>query len=138
MIWHGTAYVLFPNLQLSVLLISLSDQTLFYPNYGEEIKQWTDVFGLSQTPTTSAQNNPQSGYTMTTYGTEVVGYSAAGVGHTVPVHEANDLAWFGIANITPGTGTGTATGTRTATGTGTAPTGTGAVAQHWDQCSGIR
>ncbi|KAF8831739.1 hypothetical protein HHX47_DHR1001211 [Lentinula edodes] len=82
MLWHGTA-----------------DETLLYPNYGEEIKQWTDVFGLSQTPTTTTQNDPQSGYTMTTYGTEVVGYSAAGVGHTVPVHETIDLAWFGITYV---------------------------------------
>lgn len=36
---------------------------------------------------------------MTTYGTEVVGYSAAGVGHTVPVHETIDLAWFGITYV---------------------------------------
>ncbi|KIK63579.1 carbohydrate esterase family 1 protein [Collybiopsis luxurians FD-317 M1] len=82
MLWHGTA-----------------DTTLYYPNYGEEIKQWTDVFGLSQTPTTTTQNDPQSGYTMTTYGSEVVGYSAAGVGHTVPVHETIDLAWFGITYV---------------------------------------
>jgi acetylxylan esterase len=30
-------------------------------------------------------------------GTQVVGYSAQGVGHTVPIHETMDLAWFGIA-----------------------------------------
>lgn len=73
-----------------------SDTTLYYPNYGEEIKEWTDVFGVSQTPQSTVQNDPQSGYTMTTYGTNVVGFSAAGVGHTVPVHETMDLAWFGI------------------------------------------
>lgn len=80
MLWHGTA-----------------DTTLAYPNYGEEIKEWTNVLGVSQTPTTTALNNPQSAYTKTTYGNVVVGYSAAGVGHTVPVHETVDLAWFGIA-----------------------------------------
>ncbi|KIK66164.1 carbohydrate esterase family 1 protein [Collybiopsis luxurians FD-317 M1] len=82
MLWHGTA-----------------DTTLYYPNYGEEIKEWTNVFGLSQTATTTTANDPQSGYTMTTYGSQVVGYSAAGVGHTVPVHETIDLAWFGITYV---------------------------------------
>ncbi len=32
-LWHGTA-----------------DDTLHYPNFGEEIKQWTNVLGVSQTP----------------------------------------------------------------------------------------
>ena len=32
-IWHGT-----------------NDETLRYPNFGEQIKQWTNVHGLSQTP----------------------------------------------------------------------------------------
>jgi acetylxylan esterase len=74
-----------------------SDTTLAYPNFNEEVKQWTNVFGLSQTPSTTAQNNPQSGYTKTTYGSQVVAYSAQGVGHTVPTHETIDLQWFGIA-----------------------------------------
>lgn len=43
-------------------------------------------------------NTPQSGYTQMMYGdgTRFTAYSAAGVGHTVPVHENVDLAWFGI------------------------------------------
>ena len=62
LLWHGTI-----------------DTTLYYPNFGEEIKEWTNVFNLSQTATTTVQNDPSSGYTHTTYGTgQVVGYSAAG------------------------------------------------------------
>ncbi|KAK7446363.1 hypothetical protein VKT23_014569 [Stygiomarasmius scandens] len=80
MIWHGTI-----------------DNTLLYPNFNEEIKEWTNVLGVSQTPSTTTQNNPSSGYTKTTYGNVVVAYSAANVGHTVPVHETIDLQWFGIA-----------------------------------------
>jgi len=76
--WHGTA-----------------DTLLSYPNYAEELKQWSNVLNVSLTATN--QNNPQSGYTQSVYGTQLVGYSAAGVGHTVPVHETVDLAWFGIA-----------------------------------------
>jgi acetylxylan esterase len=51
-------------------------------------------------------NTPQSGYTQMVYGdgTKLIGYSAFDVGHTVPVHEAVDLAWFGISG-----GTGTTT-----------------------------
>ncbi|KAF1965540.1 putative Acetylxylan esterase A [Bimuria novae-zelandiae CBS 107.79] len=83
LIWHGTA-----------------DNTLRYPNYQESLKQWSNVLGLTTSKT--ATNTPQSGYTQTIYGegdsntAQLVGYSAQGVGHTVPVHEANDIAFFGL------------------------------------------
>ncbi|KAI1269580.1 putative Acetylxylan esterase A [Xylariaceae sp. FL1019] len=83
-IWHGTA-----------------DTTLRYPNYAETMKQWSNVLGLTTSKDT--QNTPQSGYTQTIYGdgtantAQLVGYSASGVGHTVPVHATQDLAFFGIA-----------------------------------------
>ncbi len=69
-LWHGTA-----------------DTTLYYANFGEEIKQWTNVFGLSQTPTST--DGPQSGWTRTRYadsgGTvDVEAYSIAGAGHQLP------------------------------------------------------
>ncbi|KAG8851253.1 hypothetical protein FRB96_009456 [Tulasnella sp. 330] len=93
-----------------------SDTTLYYENFGQEILEWTNVLGVSSTATTTTQNDPQSGYTMTTYGSVVVAYSAAGVGHTVPVHETIDLAWFGI------TGGSTTTGPTSNPGTSTSPT----------------
>jgi acetylxylan esterase len=83
LIWHGTA-----------------DNTLRYPNYQESLKQWSNVLGLSNSKT--ATNTPQSGYTQTIYGdgdsntAKLVGYSGQGVGHTVPVHESLDIAFFGI------------------------------------------
>jgi acetylxylan esterase len=69
-LWHGTA-----------------DTTLNYVNFGEEIKQWTNVLGVSQTPTTT--DTPQSGWTRTRYddasGTvQVEAYSIAGAGHVLP------------------------------------------------------
>jgi acetylxylan esterase len=82
-IWHGTA-----------------DNTLHYPNYNEQLKQWSNVFGLTTSKNTS--NTPQSGYTQTIYGdgtattAQLVGYSAQGVGHSVPQHESMDIAFFGI------------------------------------------
>lgn len=57
---------------------------------------------LGLTTSKTASNTPQSGYTQTIYGdgdsntAKLVGYSAANVGHTVPVHEANDIAFFGL------------------------------------------
>ena len=44
-LWHGTA-----------------DTTLSYVNFGEEIKQWTNVLGVSQTPTST--DTPQPGWTL--------------------------------------------------------------------------
>jgi poly(hydroxyalkanoate) depolymerase family esterase len=78
-LWHGTA-----------------DTTLYYANFGEEIKQWTNVFGLSQTPTST--DTPQSGWTRTRYadgsGTvDVEAYSIAGVGHALP---QNGMAAYAI------------------------------------------
>src|ERR687887_359990 len=43
-----------------------ADTTLQFPNFGEEIKQWTNVLGVSQTP--SFTDSPQSGWTRTRYG----------------------------------------------------------------------
>ncbi|KAI0257853.1 Alpha/Beta hydrolase protein [Gloeopeniophorella convolvens] len=136
MLWHGTA-----------------DTTLYYPNYGQEILEWTNVLGVSSTATTTDQNDPQSGYTRTTYGCEVIGYSAAGVGHTVPVHETVDLAFFGITGAVSGvpisgcsnTGPTGPSSSSTISSTSTGPTSTttvsapppGGTAAHWAQCGGI-
>ncbi|MGA6161882.1 alpha/beta hydrolase family esterase [Amycolatopsis magusensis] len=61
-VWHGTA-----------------DTTLRYPNFGEEIDQWTNVHGLSTTPTST--DHPKPEWTRTRYGTQVEGISMAGTGH---------------------------------------------------------
>jgi len=124
-VWHGTA-----------------DNVLYYPNYGEEIKQWTNVFGVSQTPSTTSTNNPDSGYTKTTYGANLVGYSAAGVGHTVPVHESIDLAWFGITGTTGSSSTVSSTTSHSTTTTAPPPPpsttspSSGGTVPHYGQCGG--
>ncbi|KAF4632713.1 hypothetical protein G7Y89_g5412 [Cudoniella acicularis] len=78
-VWHGTA-----------------DNFVNYPNLAEEIKEWTGVFGISFVKNVTGE--PQSGYTHMVFGDgeQFTAYSAAGVGHTVPVHESVDLKWFGI------------------------------------------
>jgi endo-1,4-beta-xylanase len=90
-LWHGTA-----------------DTTLNYNNFGEEIKQWTNLRGVSQTPVLT--DAPQSGWTRTRYGSNttqapVEGISVSGAGHALPM---NGMVAFAIAflglNSTTNTG----------------------------------
>ncbi|MFI7641830.1 PHB depolymerase family esterase [Nonomuraea sp. NPDC049400] len=83
-VWHGT-----------------EDSTLRYPNFQEQIKQWTNVHGLSQTP--SSTDQPQSGWTRTRYGgtgtmAPVEAISLQGVGHNLPMSgmAARVIAFFGL------------------------------------------
>jgi len=81
--WHGTA-----------------DTTLDYKNMAEDIKEWTNVLGLTETPTSTEANTPKSGTThqawknscYTVYET----FSEAGVGHAIVVDGAVASAYFGI------------------------------------------
>ena len=77
--WHGTA-----------------DTLVKLPNLGEQLKQWSGVQGVAFAR--NETNTPEAGYTRIVYGdgSKLVGYEARGVGHTVPVHEEGDLAWFEI------------------------------------------
>ncbi|MGI5520421.1 extracellular catalytic domain type 1 short-chain-length polyhydroxyalkanoate depolymerase [Micromonospora sp. CA-259024] len=86
-IWHGT-----------------NDETLRYPNFGEQVKQWTNVHGLGQTPTYT--DSPQSGYTRTRYGSggsmaPVEAISMQGVSHNLPVDAAQVIRFFGLDGTTP-------------------------------------
>jgi acetylxylan esterase len=78
-IWHGSA-----------------DSTLAPQNYQETIKQWTGVFGVSQTATAERKNYPQSQYTTDDYGPNVEGIYAQGVGHSVPANLTASEEWFGL------------------------------------------
>ncbi|WIM99822.1 PHB depolymerase family esterase [Actinoplanes oblitus] len=92
-LWHGT-----------------NDTTLHYNNFGEEIKQWTNVLGVSQTPVKT--DTPQSGWTRTWYGDSsaqppVQAISLAGVGHALPMAGQAKMAisFFGLdaAPVPPST-----------------------------------
>jgi acetylxylan esterase len=83
-LWHGT-----------------NDDVLRYPNFGEEIKQWTNVLGVSPTPVLTDQ--PQSGWTRTRYGANtttapVEAISVQGVGHSLPMSgmAARAIQFFGL------------------------------------------
>ncbi|MBQ1076628.1 PHB depolymerase family esterase [Micromonospora sp. C31] len=87
--WHGT-----------------NDEVLRYPNFGEQIKQWTDVHGLSQTPTYT--DSPQAGHTRTRYGgsgdrAPVEAISMQGVSHNLPVDAAQAIRFFGLDTTAPPT-----------------------------------
>ena len=73
---------------------------------------------------------------MTTYGSVVVGYSAAGVGHTVPVHETIDLAYFGITGNSTGTGTPTTSSAPSSSTTPASGGGETGTVPEWGQCGG--
>ncbi|BCB91315.1 extracellular catalytic domain type 1 short-chain-length polyhydroxyalkanoate depolymerase [Phytohabitans suffuscus] len=90
-LWHGT-----------------NDETLRYPNFTEEIKQWTNLHGLSQTPTST--DTPASGQTRTRYGSSgaqapVEAISLQGVPHNLPVNAAEAVRFFGLNTSTPPTST---------------------------------
>ncbi|EEB94286.1 hypothetical protein MPER_06920, partial [Moniliophthora perniciosa FA553] len=65
-------------------------------NFYEGIKQWTNVFGVSQTPTQNQTDNPLSNYWRASFGSHVQAIWANGVGHTVPERPNDVLAWFGL------------------------------------------
>ena len=76
------------------------DTTLNFKNVAEDIKEWTNLLVLSETPTGTEQNTPKSGTThqfwknscYTVYETFVL----AGVGHAVSFDGNAGAAYFGI------------------------------------------
>lgn len=65
-LWHGT-----------------EDDILRYPNFGEEVDQWTNVHRLSTAPTFT--DHPQPNWTRRRYSDKVEAYSLQGVGHNLLV-----------------------------------------------------
>ncbi|KAF8162570.1 Alpha/Beta hydrolase protein [Crassisporium funariophilum] len=122
--WHGTV-----------------DTTLYPQNFWEEIKQWTNVFGISATPASNITGNPQAGYSRASFGPNVQAILAQGVGHTVPEHEPDTLDWFGLTSLTPGGSPGTTAPPVTTIPVTTAPPvstppPSGGTVAHWEQCGG--
>jgi poly(hydroxyalkanoate) depolymerase family esterase len=81
-IWHGT-----------------TDDHILYANFGEEIKQWTNVLGVSQVPVITDHPTSPS-WTRTAYGTSpddivVEAYSIRGTGHGLP-QPFTGMEWYAI------------------------------------------
>ncbi|GGY32575.1 extracellular catalytic domain type 1 short-chain-length polyhydroxyalkanoate depolymerase [Streptomyces djakartensis] len=86
-IWHGT-----------------NDDVLRYPNFGEQVKQWTNVHGLGQRPVFT--DSPKAGYTRTRYGgtggaAPVEAISLQGRGHGLPDEAAETIRFFGLDATPP-------------------------------------
>ncbi|MGW4790968.1 extracellular catalytic domain type 1 short-chain-length polyhydroxyalkanoate depolymerase [Nonomuraea sp. NPDC004297] len=122
MAWHGTA-----------------DSVLPYTMLQEEVDQWTDVHGLSQTP--ASTDSPQSGWTRRVFGSgQVEAYTIAGAGHNLP-HAgmaAYAIRFFGLDG---GSSTPTPGGPTKSVASGrcldvpNAATADGTAVQLWD-CNG--
>ncbi|KAK8121288.1 carbohydrate esterase family 1 protein [Apiospora kogelbergensis] len=78
------------------------DEVLSYVNFGEEVKQWTSVLGLDETPASVTADTPVSGWTKYVYGSTgwFEAYSAAGVSHNIQNKEAVVMKWFDLACTT--------------------------------------
>ncbi|CAL9650989.1 hypothetical protein SUDANB105_06626 [Streptomyces sp. enrichment culture] len=89
-LWHGT-----------------EDDVLRYPNFGEEIDQWTNVLGVSRTAVST--DTPATGWTRTRYGgtgdqAPVEAISLQGVGHNLYAYGtmgARVLTFFGLDGSGP-------------------------------------
>lgn len=112
-LWHGT-----------------TDDVLLFHNFGEEIKEWTNVLGVSDTPTTTENNAIQSGWIRTRYAdsTGVVRVEAVqetGQPHNLVVNGAEAVRFFGLdgSNPEPIGGSSNAGGAAGATGNPVGGTG---------------
>ncbi|MEU9578059.1 extracellular catalytic domain type 1 short-chain-length polyhydroxyalkanoate depolymerase [Streptomyces chilikensis] len=91
-LWHGTGDTLVP-----------------YQLLRESVEQWTDVFGLGQTPTST--DTPQPGWNRQRFAgssgaVNVESYSIQGAGHSLPSSgmAAAAVQFFGLTGSTPGPG----------------------------------
>ncbi|MQM24196.1 extracellular catalytic domain type 1 short-chain-length polyhydroxyalkanoate depolymerase [Glycomyces albidus] len=80
------------------------DQALYYPNFGEQIDQWTDVHGTDQVA--EFTDHPEPNATRTRYGTIggqalVEAVSFAGVDHGVPHRLMETLRFLGLTPAEP-------------------------------------
>ncbi|KAG2017231.1 acetyl xylan esterase [Coprinopsis cinerea AmutBmut pab1-1] len=81
-IWHGTA-----------------DPILNINNFQEQVEQWTDVHGISQTPASTSPGTPRQSWTKTSYGSgQVEAFNGQGAGHGLPESgtEATAINFFGL------------------------------------------
>ncbi|KAF5339806.1 hypothetical protein D9611_009096 [Ephemerocybe angulata] len=81
-IWHGTA-----------------DPAVNITNQNEQVKQWTNVHGISQTATSTTAGTPKSNWSKSVYGTgQVESYTGQGSGHGIPEAgtEVAAIDFFGL------------------------------------------
>ncbi|KAE8329211.1 putative acetylxylan esterase A [Aspergillus sergii] len=75
------------------------DTTLYPQNYEETCKQWAGVFGYDyDAPESTESNTPEANWSRTTWGPNLQGILAGGVGHNIQIHGDEDMKWFGFTN----------------------------------------
>lgn len=74
----------------------LADTTISPQNLKEQIKQWTAVLGVSETPTSTTQDTPLTGWTRYQYGDKFEAYEAAGVTHNIPTQDDLVIDYFDL------------------------------------------
>lgn len=76
-----------------------SDPVVNFALENEQVKQWTAIQGISETPSRTQANTPKAGTTKKIYGdgTKVVAFEVKGAGHPCPVDIPEVLRWFGIS-----------------------------------------
>ncbi|WP_394814007.1 extracellular catalytic domain type 1 short-chain-length polyhydroxyalkanoate depolymerase [Streptomyces litchfieldiae] len=120
-IWHGT-----------------EDEALYYPNFQEQIDQWTNVNATDQTP--EFTDHPQSNWTRTRYGgtggqAPVEAISMEGVNHGLPHQPAETLRFFGLTASTGGSTAIVGTASNRCVDIPNSSTTNGTQAHLWD-CNG--
>jgi acetylxylan esterase len=88
-LWHGT-----------------TDDILLFHNFGEEVKEWTNVLGVSETPTATENDALRAGWIRTRYAdsTGVVRVEAVqetGQPHNLVVNGAEAIRFFGLDGSNP-------------------------------------
>jgi len=89
-LWHGT-----------------TDATVNFHNFGEEIKEWTDVLGVSDKPTTTENDAVRATWVRTRYVdscgvVRVEAIQETGQPHNLVVDMANAVHFFGLDGTNPG------------------------------------
>jgi MYXO-CTERM domain-containing protein len=88
-LWHGTV-----------------DATVNFTNFGEEIKEWTNVLGVSPTPTSTENNALQSTWIRTRYAdstgvVQVEAIQETGQPHNLVINAAEAIRFFGLDGSNP-------------------------------------
>lgn len=89
-LWHGT-----------------QDAILDFKNFGEEIKEWTNVLGAGATPISTENNTPQSGWIRTRYANPegavlVEAIQETGQPHNLQILADKAVAFFGLDGSSSG------------------------------------
>ncbi len=87
--WHGT-----------------TDATLSFHNFGEEIKEWTNVLGVSETPTSTENDAVQATWIRTRYAdgaglVQVEAIQETGQPHNLVINGAEAIRFFGLDGSNP-------------------------------------